>query len=95
MNMSRLIHHGFSMLMPFSDRIATRSLVLFGASLLLSVLMAVVIIYIKYMTDLAIPGWASQMLMFSVVISFISISNTFVMFNLFSQFKANSLRFID
>jgi len=95
MGLQRLLIHGISMLMPFSDRIAIRSLVLFTVSLGSAVTLGAGVLLVRLFTELAIPGWASSIILLSVTLSFVSIGNFLLLFSLFSQLKVRSLSFID
>src|SRR5207247_1339781 len=59
MGYGRLILHGLSMLMPFTDRIAVRALITFGATAAACAGLAVAVVCVKLFTDRTIPGLAN------------------------------------
>ena len=63
MNTPALIAHGFSMLMPFIDVIATRLLILFSLVFGTTMLLATIVVLVKLATPWAIPGWATYTLL--------------------------------
>lgn len=85
MNFQRLAMHGIRMLMPFLDRISIRALMGFSLSALISTLFAILILYIRFFTNLGIPGWATYTLMLLLIISIVSISQFILLFTLVSQ----------
>jgi len=91
MNYGRLIRHGLSMLVPFTDRITVRALTAFAATTAVSVVLAVVVVCIKLFTNRAIPGWATSTLLSLIVISLIALGNSVMLFALFSQTRGISL----
>jgi glycosyltransferase involved in cell wall biosynthesis len=95
MTYGRLAMHGLRMLMPFTDRIAIRALAVFVLSLVLGAVLALVVIWIKLFTDSAIPGWASFIVLGSVIVSLVALGNFVTLFVLFSQTRAVSLASIE
>jgi glycosyltransferase involved in cell wall biosynthesis len=91
----KLFIHGIRMLMPFLDRIAVRSLIGFSMTFGVGVVLAAVIVFIRLFTDLAIPGWATYMLLLIVLLSFIALGNFIILFALFSQSQNISMGFLD
>jgi hypothetical protein len=91
MNLSRLLIHGMRMLMPFTDRIAIRSLVLFTGVFALGLVTSAVILLVRFFTNLAIPGWATTTLLLVLVLSFLAVGNFVVLFAVFSQSRGISL----
>jgi polyisoprenyl-phosphate glycosyltransferase len=91
MDPTRLIMHGIRMLMPFMDRIATRALIVFSAAFGAGVTLAGIILGIKLFSTLAIPGWASVMLLTIVTLSFVALGNFVVLFAVFSQSRGITL----
>lgn len=68
MSFHSLLLHGFGAISVFTEKVTTR---LLTSALLLSFLSAafgVTTICIKYFTNLAIPGWASTMILVSIII---------------------------
>ena len=95
MGYTRLVMHGLRMLMPFLDRIAIRALIVFSASLLSAVLLAIWVVGVRLFTTRAIPGWATYTLLSVVLLSFVAIGNFVILFALFSQSQGVSLSSLD
>jgi hypothetical protein len=91
MSYGRLIMHGLSMLMPFTDRIAVRALITFAATMAASFALAVTVICIKLFSNRAIPGWATSTLLLLIIVSFVALGNFVVLFAVFSQSRGMSL----
>jgi hypothetical protein len=91
MTYRRLIMHGLGMLMPFTDQIAVRALMLFTFTLALTVALAVTVATIKLATSLAIPGWATYTLLLLAILSFIALGNFILLFTVFSQSRGSAL----
>jgi polyisoprenyl-phosphate glycosyltransferase len=91
MGYGRLIMHGLSMLMPFTDRIAVRALIVFAATMATSFALAVAVACVKLFTNSAIPGWATTTLLLLIVLSFVALGNFVVLFTVFSQSRGMSL----
>ncbi len=68
MNLVSLLIHGLSAVAVFSDVVFARMLVASAAITLLAVVMALTAIVIRLATDLAIPGWATNVVGISMVI---------------------------
>lgn len=70
MNLVSLIIHGLSAISIFTEIVTVR-LILFASSVILSgILGFIVLIYIRYFTTLAIPGWATTVAIGLVLIMF-------------------------
>jgi polyisoprenyl-phosphate glycosyltransferase len=91
MSYGRLIMHGLSMLMPFTDRIAVRALITFAATIATSFALAVAVVCVKLFTSRAIPGWATSTLLLLIIVSFVALGNFVVLFAVFSQSRGMSL----
>jgi glycosyltransferase involved in cell wall biosynthesis len=91
MGYRRLIMHGLSMLMPFTDRIAVRALIVFAATMATSFVLALAVACVKLFTNQAIPGWATSTLLLLIVLSFVALGNFVVLFAVFSQSRGMSL----
>ena len=91
MSYGRLITHGLSMLMPFTDRIAVRALITFAATMTAAFAAAVAVVCIKLFTTNAIPGWATTTLLLLIIVSFVALGNFVVLFAVFSQSRGMSL----
>jgi polyisoprenyl-phosphate glycosyltransferase len=95
MNSSHLVLHGLRMLMPFLDRIALRALTLFSAAFIAGVCLMATIVALKLFTDRAIPGWATDTALGSLILSLIALSSWLIMFATFSQSRGVSLTRLD
>jgi hypothetical protein len=91
MNFSRLVMHALRMLMPFTDRIAIRSVLGFAGALFTGVLLALLVVAVRLFTDEAIPGWATTTVLLLCVLSFIALGNLVVLFVVFSHSRGISL----
>jgi polyisoprenyl-phosphate glycosyltransferase len=70
MNLVSLIIHGLSAISIFIEILTVR-LILFSSAIILSGILGFIsLIYIKYFTSLAIPGWATTVAIGLVVIMF-------------------------
>jgi hypothetical protein len=95
MNFPRLAMHGVRMLMPFTDRVATRALIAFSLTFALSIVLAVAVVGVKLVSDAAIPGWATSTLIGMLVLSFVSLGNFIVLITIFSQSRGVALQQLD
>ena len=91
MSYGRLVRHGLSMLMPFTDRIAVRALITFAATTAVSFAFAVAVVCVRLFTKSAIPGWATSTLLLLIVVSVVALGNVVVLFAVFSQSRGMSL----
>lgn len=91
MGYSKLLLHGLSMLMPFTDRIVIRALITFSATLALAFVAALTVIVIRVATNEGIPGWATYTLLLLIVLSFTALGNLVLLFSVFAQNRATSL----
>jgi len=95
MNFKALIKHGISLLMPFLDKMAIRSLIFFSLVFILGVIASMVVVYIRVFTSAAIPGWASFLTALTLMFSFVALGNFLILFSNFSQTQGMALSFID
>lgn len=95
MNASQLVLHGMRMLMPFLDRIALRALALFTAAFVAGVGLLATILFLKFFTDRAIPGWATDATLGALILSLIALSSWLILFATFSQSRGVSLSYLD
>jgi polyisoprenyl-phosphate glycosyltransferase len=95
MTYGKLAMHGLRMLMPFTDRIAIRALAAFVLFGLVGVVLAAVVVFLKYFTNSSIPGWTSYIALGSLIVSLIALGNFVSLFVLFSQTRAVSLANIE
>jgi len=91
MGLSRLMLHGLSMLMPFTDRIIIRALIGFASTIALCVVAAVAVVAVKLFTDMAIPGWGTSTLLGLAVLSVLASGNLVVLLVVFAQARGASL----
>jgi hypothetical protein len=91
MSVQRLTLHGLSMLVPFTDRIALRAMLVFTATLAASLTLAVVVLAVRLFSDASIPGWATYSLLSLFLVSLVSLGNFVVLFVVFSQSRGVSL----
>lgn len=94
MTYGKLAMHGLRMMMPFTDRIAIRSLALFFVSLVSGALLALFVIVLKLLGE-TIPGWASFTVLGAVIVSLVALGNFVTLFVIFSQNRAVSLANIE
>lgn len=95
MNFSRLVLHGLSMLMPFTDRIAIRALLALVGLAALSLVGAFVVVLVKILTPAAIPGWATYSLLLLALLVVVSAVNVVVLLVIFSQVRGSSLGVVE
>ncbi len=74
MNLVGLVIHGFSAISVFSDRVLTRLLLFIGATLLLASGLGTTAFLLRMFSELAIPGWATNVLGFSGLLFFQSLT---------------------
>jgi hypothetical protein len=77
--------------MPFIDRIATRALFVFVATMALALAFACVVLGVSLVTGSTIPSWAVYTLITLALISLVSFGNFVTLFVVFSQSRAVSL----
>jgi polyisoprenyl-phosphate glycosyltransferase len=90
MSYERLITHGLSMLVPFTDRIAVRALVALSVLSGLCIALAVAVGCVDLAGGSA-PGWVLPALLSLVAVSLIALGNLGVLFAIFSQARGMSL----
>jgi polyisoprenyl-phosphate glycosyltransferase len=95
MTYGKLAMHGLRMLMPFTDRIAIRALAAFALFGVVGIVLAAVVVVLKYFTDSSIPGWTSYIALGSLIVSLVALGNFVSLFVLFSQTRAVSLASIE
>jgi glycosyltransferase involved in cell wall biosynthesis len=95
MTYGKLAMHGLRMLMPFTDKIAIRALAAFVVFGMLGIVLAVVVVILKYFTNSSIPGWTSYIALGALIVSLIALGNFVSLFVLFSQTRAVSLASIE
>lgn len=95
MGIEKLLMHGVRMLMPFSDRIAIRSLALCGVAALVTVVALITLLVGRASGSFAAsPGWA-WLLVGGVLVAGLGLVNFLVLFSGFVQTSALSLANID
>jgi hypothetical protein len=92
MSLARLIAHGIGMLMPFIDRIAARALIGFAIVFGGGVAAALVVAVMTWVGNVALPAWTTPMLVVILMLSFSALSNFLILFTIFAQSGALSLR---
>jgi polyisoprenyl-phosphate glycosyltransferase len=95
MTYGKLTMHGLRMLMPFTDRIAIRALAAFVVFGMIGIVLAAVVVFLKYFTSSSIPGWTSYIALGSLIVSLVALGNFVSLFVLFSQTRAVSLANIE
>lgn len=70
MSLISLILHGFSSLAVFSETVLTRLLLVVGATASFSILLAIIAATIRFFTNLAIPGWTTNVALLSLLLLF-------------------------
>lgn len=91
MNRARLCMHGLRMLMPFLDRIAVRALMSFSVVFATAIAGVVLVVATRFLTDEAIPGWATYSVLGAFIISLLALSTALVLFASFAQSRGVSL----
>ncbi len=87
----KLVTHGLRMLMPFLDRITIRCLVFFFVTFIAGTVLGLTVLGIRIFTGLAIPGWATNTLLALFIVTLMALSNSVLLFMIFSQSKFLSL----
>jgi glycosyltransferase involved in cell wall biosynthesis len=85
MSLRKLIAHGITMLMPFTDRIAVRAMVLFFSAILAGMLAAVASVVVRLWWGVRLPSWTAVAIMGVLVGACIALTNLLVLFAVFSQ----------
>ncbi len=88
MDLVSLVVHGFSAFSVFIETAITRLLLFFGFTSVLAVGAALVAVVLRFGTDLAIPGWATNVFGLSMVVFFQSLTLAAVV--LFSVLSSRS-----
>ena len=91
MNTLKLLMHGFRMLMPFTGRLAVRSLAAFSCIFGVGLLLAITVVCVKVFTSAAIPGWSTSTLLGVLILALVSLGNFVVLFAVFSHSRGVSL----
>ncbi len=79
MSLVSLVVHGCSAISVFSDKVLTRLLLLVGVTTMAALASVLATILVRFLTDLAIPGWATTVVGFSTLLFFQSLSLLIVM----------------
>ncbi len=88
MNLVSLVIHGFSAFSVFIETAITRLLLFFGGISVAAIAVALVAVVLRFGTDLAIPGWATNVFGLSMVLFFQSLTLAAVI--LFSVLSSRS-----
>lgn len=73
MNSVSLFIHGLSAISAFFDVFLVRLLCSLGVTMLCALFASIIVVLVRFFSDLAIPGWATNVLGFALVIFLISI----------------------
>jgi polyisoprenyl-phosphate glycosyltransferase len=92
MSYGRLLRHGFHMLLPFTDQIAVRALVMFAVTFGISALVLVAGIVLRLFSLATPSGWTSAVPLIIMVMSFVAVGNLVTLFAAFSQSRGTSLK---
>jgi glycosyltransferase involved in cell wall biosynthesis len=74
MSLSSLILHGFSAISVYMDLSAIRLVFFSITTIIFTFIMMILVLYIKLFTNMALPGWASYVILFLFIILFQSLS---------------------
>ena len=87
MNFTNLVLHGLSSISVYFDTLSVRILKLSIYSFLVCIFVAIVVLYKKFITDTAIPGWASNLLLviFSIILQLSSVTLIVLLMQLSSR----------
>ena len=91
MSFSKLVMHGLGMLMPYTDRIAIRALLMFSATIVVGLAGSAAVLGVRLFTHSAVPGWATYTLLMLLLLSFVALGHFVVLFTVFSQSRGMSL----
>jgi hypothetical protein len=69
MKLVSLVTHGLGAISVFTDAVFVRILLASAGIFALAILAVIVVVCIRLFTDLAIPGWATNVLGFAVLLS--------------------------
>jgi hypothetical protein len=87
--------HGVRLLMPFLDRVALRAILLSTGAFVFSASLGIIVLIVKFATNLAIPGWTSTILGLAVISSLVALGNFTVLFAVFYQSQSSALQGLD
>ncbi len=90
MNFSSLILHGMSAYSLYTDRVVIKLFGLLGGILILMLIGLGGIVYFRYFTELAIPGWAS--ILFATIFNIVVTVSAISLLVLLQQLNRRSLR---
>ena len=85
MSLRKLIAHGITMLMPFTDQIAVRAMVLFFSTILAATLAAVAAVVARLCWGVRLPSWTTVAIVGVLVCAGVALTNLLVLFAVFSQ----------
>jgi glycosyltransferase involved in cell wall biosynthesis len=87
MNFTNLVLHGLSSISVYFDTLSVRILKLSIYSFVACIIAVIVILYKKFITDTAIPGWASNLLfvIFSIILQLSSVTLIVLLMQLSSR----------
>lgn len=90
MNLSSLVMHGLSAISVYSDVTFVRLFIFSSALLVIFIITIVIVVLIRYLTDLAIPGWATTTigLLFIAIMQTLALSISAVLATLHNRTNA-------
>lgn len=91
MGVGKLVAHGLGMLMPFTERISVRALLIFSATIGTAAAASLAVVWVRLFTDAAVPGWATYTLLLLLLLSVVALGNFIVLFAVFAQTRAISM----
>jgi hypothetical protein len=93
MDMVSLVVHGLSAMAVFGDRIGVRLLIVVSSGMVLTVTAVAIVIGVRLVTDLAVPGWATYAtgLLFVMLLQMLLVILVFVFVILAARNSANVL----
>lgn len=95
MSYSKLLMHGFRMLMPFIDRIAIRALIAFATAFVLGLLAGAGLLAYSLAAQSSVSQWAVGGIVALMAFALLSLANAIVLFAVFSQSSGISLSNIE
>ena len=91
MNFVSLIIHGLSAISVFIEILTVRLMLLASSIILVGVIGFIILLYVRYLTPLAIPGWATSVAFGLVVIMFQAVTFLLVLLFLILNYRSHLL----
>jgi glycosyltransferase involved in cell wall biosynthesis len=95
MSYVKLVMHGVRMLMPFADRIAVRGMIVFSFFFFLGLMVGAGAVAVRLFTEFAIPGWATYVILLSLLLCGMALGSSTLLFSLFVQTHSQSMSHLD